>query len=177
MERNRFNGVEFRSPAITIQADSNIIPCARQRETMPITLVPFKDHGRPAYIASTINSREVLKEAAGSLSEAESQRLNEALSRSMEVFLDNGIIKSDATLRSNLEGKPDIHMIIVGNPYQDNSLRLYYHVGQFQGARVIYQDARTTKRGADRIERTLRSDGGYQTPRNWESKSTGRGGR
>jgi hypothetical protein len=167
----------FRSPAITIEAGRSIVPCAGSRETMPVTLAPFKDHGRPAFIASTIRSRSTLQEAAGNLTEADSQRLNEALSRTMEGFLDEGTVKSDAILKSSREGKPDMHMLIIGNPFQDNSLRLYYHVGEYEGNRVIFQDARTTKKGADKVERTFRTYGGYQTPRNWESKSTGRGGR
>ena len=166
----------FRSPAVTINAGSSIVPCAGRRETMPITLAPFKDHGRPAFVASTIKSRDSLQEVAGSLSEPESQRLNDALSRTMETLLDEGSVRSDAVLRSNTDGKPDVHMLIVGNPFQDSSLRLYYHIGEHEGARVIFQHARTTKKGAERVERALR-EGGYQTPRNWESKSSGRGGR
>ena len=167
----------FRSPAITIEAGSTVVPCAGSRETISVTLAPFKDHGRPAYIASTIRSRSTLQEAASSLSEAESQRLNEALSRTMEGLLDEGLVRSDAVLKSRKEGKPDMHMLIIGNPFQDNSLRLYFHVGIYEGHRVIFQDARTRKKGADKVEGAFRSYGGYQPPGNWENKSTGRGGR
>lgn len=182
LDRNRPNGADFkaperfRSPAISIDAGSTVVPCASPSESMSKTLAPFKDHGRPAFIASTIKSRGTLREAAGNLSEAESQRLNYALLRTMETLLDGGGVRSDAVLRSSFDGKPDVYMLIVGNPFQDSSLRLYYHLGEYQGARVIYQDARATKKYADRVERAFR-EGGYQTPRNWETRSNGRGGR
>lgn len=167
----------FRHPNVALEADWTIVPCAQGAEIVPVTLAVFPDHGKPAFVGSTISSRDVFIEAARDLTLSESQRLNNALERTMEGLLDEGSVKSDAVLKSSQPGKPDIHMLIVGNPYQDTSLRLYFHLGEFEGARVIYQDARTTKKGADKVERVLRTTGGYQTPRDWESKSSGRGGR
>ncbi len=159
-----------RPPAVSIDAGFDIVPCAERTESLPITLAPFKDHGRPAFIASTIRSRTVLQDVASSLSLADSQKLNAVIGRLMEGLLDTGVIKSDAVFKSTLEGKPDIHVIILGNPYQDSSLRLYFHKGEHNGVPVLFQDARTTKKRAARIEGLFRQEGGYQSPRDWDIK-------
>jgi len=161
---------EGRQAAVDIHAGPNIVPCARRMETLPITLAPFKDHGRPAFIASTIRSRLVLQDVASSLSLADSQKLNAVIGRIMEGLLDTGVLKSDAVFKSTLEGKPDIHVIILGNPYQDSSLRLYFHRGEHNGVPVLFQDARTTKKEAERVERVFRQEAGYQSPRGWDIK-------
>src|SRR3990172_2886740 len=160
----------FNHSAVEITAGSTVVPCASPGETLRVTLAPFKDHGRPAFIASTIKSIASLQEAARALNEQASQRLNDALTRNMETLLDEGSVKSDVVLKSSQDGKPDIHMEIIGDPYKDNSLRLYYHLGEYQGARVIFQDARTTRRGSERVERTLKQEGGYQAPHRWDHR-------
>lgn len=183
MERNRVNnGVEFkaqkefRNPAIVIIGDSSIVPCAGPGEAIPISLVPFKDHGRPAFIGSTIRSNSVLVGIANRLGEEGGQRLNDALTRTMESFLNNGSVRSDGVMKSDKNEKPDIHVLNVGNSFQDNGLRLYFHLSEYNGARVIIQDARTTVGNAERVDRVLKRDGGYQLPKGWENskKNSGR---
>ncbi len=159
-----------RRPAVGIVAGFSTVPCARVAESLSITLAPFKDHSRPAFIASTIRSRTVLQDTASSLSLKDSQRFNAAITRVTEGFLDTGIIKSDAVFKSAQEGKPDIHVIILGDLYQDSSLRLYFHKGEHNGVPVLFQDARTTKKTAARIEGLFRQEGGYQSPRDWDIK-------
>ncbi|MCL5435368.1 MAG: hypothetical protein M1405_03195 [Patescibacteria group bacterium] len=159
-----------RHPAVSIHAGTTIVPCAQRAETLPVTLAPFKDHSRLAFVASTIRSRSALQDAASSLSLEDSQRLNVAMGRVMEGFLDTGILKSDAVFKSTQDGKPDIHVIILGNPYQDSSLRLYFHKGEHNGVPVLFQDARTTKKSAERVERAFRQEAGYQPPRDWDIK-------
>lgn len=158
-----------RRSAVVIIAGFGMVPCAERTESLPITLAPFKDHGRPAYIASTIRSRPVLQDTASNLSFQESQKLNAAITRAMEGLLDTGIIKSDAVFRSTEKGKPDIHVIILGDPYQDNSLRLYLHKGVHNGVPILFQDARATKKRAERVEGAFRQ-AGYQPPRDWNVK-------
>lgn len=160
-----------RPSAVGIVVGTNEVPCAGNAETFLVTLAPFKDHGRIAFVASTIKSRPVLQDAASNLSLEDSQRLNAAFGRIMEGLLDNGVIKSDGVFKSTKPGKPDIHVTILGNPYQDNSLRLYVHKGQRNGVPVLFQDARTTKKGAERIERAFRQEAGYKSPRGWDVKS------
>lgn len=160
----------FRHPTVNLIAGTEIVPCASRTETAPVTLAPFPDSGRPAFVASTISSRDVLIHAADGLSEDESQRLNGAFERAMEGLLDEGIVRSDAVLRSDMEGKPDIHVIILGDPYKDNSLRLYCHAGEHEGAKVLFQDARTRKKGADKVEGIFRREGGYQLPKGWDNR-------
>lgn len=162
----------FRHSNVRLQADRTVVPCARGAETVPVTLAVYPDHGRPAFVGSTIGSREVLVAAADDLDPAESQRLNNALGRTMEQLLDDGIIKSNAVFSSDQDGKPDIHLIVIGDPYKDSSLRLYCHAGVHDGKPVLYQDGRTRKRGADRIERAFRSEGGYFPPRSWDNRSS-----
>ncbi len=158
-----------RRPTVVIIAGSGMVPCAERAESLLITLAPFKDHGRPAYMASTIRSRPVLQDTANNLSFQESQKLNAAMTRAMEGLLDTGIIKSDAVFRSTEEGKPDVHVIILGDPYQDNSLRLYLHKGVYNGVPILFQDARATKKRAERVEGAFRQ-AGYQPPRDWNVK-------
>ena len=158
-----------RRPAVVIIAGFGMVPCAERSESLQITLAPFKDHGRSAYIASTIKSRPALQDTASDLSLQESQKLNAAMIRVMECLLDTGIIKSDAVFRSTEKGKPDIHVIILGDSYQDNSLRLYLHKGVHNGSPILFQDARATKKKAERVEGAFRQ-AGYQPPRDWNVK-------
>lgn len=159
-----------RRPAIVIVAGFSTVPCAGVAESLSITLAPFKNHGRPAFVASTIRSRPVLQDVASNLSLTDSQKLNAALERVMEGLLDTGVIKSDAVFKSTKEGKPDINVIMLGNPYQDSSLRLYVHNGEHNGKPVLFQDARTTKKEAERVERAFKQEAGYQSPRGWDIK-------
>ena len=159
-----------RHSAVNIDAGPTIVPCAGRAEILPITLAPFKNHGRTAFVASTIKSRVVLQDVASSLSLEESQRLNAVMGRVMEGLLDNGVIKSDAIFKSTQEGKPDIHVIILGNPYQESSLRLYVHKGEHNGVPILFQDARTTKKGAERVERVFRQEAEYQPPKDWNTR-------
>lgn len=161
----------FKHPNIIIEANRTIIPCANKNEIIPITLASFPDHGRPAFVASTIKSRDVFIEAARNLTLDESQRLNSAMERTIEELLDKRrITNSSAVLTSATENKPDIHVIIIGNPYRNNSLRLYCHMGKHEGVTVLFQDARATKRDAERVERTFSKDAGYKPPKDWNSR-------
>lgn len=174
-------GVEparFRHPNVTLEADRTVVPCAQGAETVPVTLAVFPDHGRPAFVGSTISSRDVFIEAARDLTLSESQRLNAAMERTMEQLLNGGFIISDGIFTSEAQGKPDIHVIVIGDPHQDTSLRLYCHVGEYEGAPALFQDARVRKRGAGVIEKAFKREGKYIPPRNWDkAKATGRGGR
>lgn len=162
---------KFRHPNIIIEANKTIIPCASKNEIIPITLAPFPDHGRPAFVASTIKSRDIFIEAAKNLTLDESQRLNAAMERTIEELLDKGrIINSSAVLTSAAEYKPDIHVIIIGNPYKDNSLRLYCHMGKHEDAIVLFQDARTTKKDAEKVEKIFCKEAGYKFPKDWNSR-------
>jgi len=174
----RGESARFRHPNVTLEADRTVVPCAEGVETVPVTLAVFPDHGRPAFVGSTIGSREVLRDAASDLTEAESQRLNAAMERTTEQLLNGGFIISDGIFTSEAEGKPDIHVIVIGDPHQDTSLRLYCHAGEYEGVPALLQDARVRKKGAGVIEKAFKREGEYMPPKNWDkAKATGRGGR
>lgn len=168
----------FRHPNVVLSADRTIVPCAEGKETIPVVLAMFPDHGRPAFVGSTIRSRDIFIEAASELTLGESQRLDRAWRAIMEGLLHDGFIKSDGIFKSKAEGKPEVHVVIIGEPHQDNSLRLYFHVGEHEGAPVLFQDSRVRKKGAREIEKTFEKEGRYVPPNNWDKgKATGRGGR
>jgi hypothetical protein len=160
---------------VTIEAGATVVPCAnpRNRETYPVTLAVFHDHGTAAYIASTIKSRHSLVQAAKALSLEDSQRLNTALTKITEDVLAHGEARSDAVLTSTVDGKPYIQIAVLGNPFNDTSLRLYFHTGVYEGATVVYQDARTRTKDAGGVERTFRQEAGYTPPKNWGEKKRG----
>lgn len=120
------------------------------------------------------------------MTEGESQRLNGALERTIEQLLDNGIVRSNGVFKSDREGKPDLHVISVGDTFSDSSLRLYFHVGQHEivdsrgkrvKATVLFQDARVRKSRALEIQRAFTREGGYVFPKEWDAKKgSGRGG-
>jgi len=158
---------EFRHPAVTIEVGSETVPYLREGEVASVTLAPFKDHGRPAFISSTIKSNEAVIEAADTLSEKDSQRLNEAMDRTMELLLDDGFIGNGmSVMTSKDKNKPDVFIINIGSSYSDSSLRLYCHIDSFNNSPVLYQDGRGTKKTAKRIEREL-AKAGYSSPNNF----------
>jgi hypothetical protein len=165
----------LRHSNVTIDADGTIIPCAdiKRGETHPIILAVFHDHGTTAYIASTIKSRHALVQAADALSLEDGLRLDAALSKVTEDVLERGEARSDAVLTSTVGGKPDIKVTVLGNPFNNTSLRLYFHTGMHKGTRVVYQDARTRTKGASGVEKTFRQEGGYTPPKNWGEKKRG----
>ncbi|MCL4353403.1 hypothetical protein M1615_02950 [Patescibacteria group bacterium] len=163
----------FRHPNVTISADATIVPCAsiRKGERHPVTFAPFPDHGRPLFVASTLGSRSSFTEIAGRLSKNESEKIDSVWQQLTTQFsLDGAITGSSAVLASRTEGKPDIHIFIIGNPYDDNSLRLYCHRGIFEGVPAIIQDARGRKKDADKIENQFRVEGQYEAPKSWNSR-------
>ncbi len=157
----------FRHPNVRIEADASIVPCAGENEIIPIILAVFPDHGTPAFVGSTIQSRKQMIESANKLSDAESRKLDYAWRTAMEGLLNDNIITSQGVFRSTVKGKPDIYVIIDGDTFKDNSLRLYCHIGNYEGATVLFQDARATTKEAGKIERTFVRDGGYKLPKNW----------
>jgi hypothetical protein len=165
----------LRRSNVVIEADATVVPCAnpKKNETHPITLAVFHDHGANVYIASTIKSRHALVQAARSLSLNDSQRLNAALIKITEDVVGYGEARSDAVLTSTAIGKPNIQVAVLGNPFNDTSLRLYFHTGTYEGATVVYQDARTRTKDAGGVERTFRQDAGYTPPKNWGEKKRG----
>lgn len=160
---------EFKRPAVVIEAGREIVPCAGKREIVPITLAPFKDSGRPAFIASTIKSKGAFIATASALSEEDSQRLNALMTRTMEGLLDTGTIRDSATIFRSSEHRPDVHVITSGDTFKNTSLRLYCHIGEYEDFPVLYQDARVTRRGAVKIERILAADGKYIIPSTWRT--------
>jgi hypothetical protein len=166
----------FRHPNVTQLGDLSVVPYLDQGQAVPVTLAVYPDHGRPAFVGSTIGGSPVLKDIASTLSESESQRLNKAMGRTLDQLLDSGHIESSTVLNSDEAGRPLIHVIIVGDPYKDDSLRLYCHTGDFEGATVLYQDARARKKDASRVERIFKKTG-YEAPENWDNKKSSRGKR
>ncbi len=182
MERsNRSDGVNFKAPerfrhsAVVVEGDKSIVPLARDNQIILVNLAPFKDHGRPAFVGSTIGNNDALTQVASDLGRDEGQRLNDALIRTMEGYLNNSSVRSDGIMKSDKEGRPDIHVLNVGNSFQDSGLRLYFHLGEFEGAPVIIQDARTTVKNSERVERVLRREGGYHPPKGWENSKKNKG--
>ena len=183
MGANRENA-RFRHPNVVLAADRTVVPCAVGAETVPVVLAVFPDHGRPAFVGSTIRSRNEFVEAAKGLTEGESLRFDAALGRTMEQLLNEGIIRSNGIFKSEREGKPEVHVIAVGDTFSSNSLRLYVHAGQHETvdasgrkvkAMVLYQDARVRKSGAWEVEKTFMREGGYIPPRDWDTrKGSGR---
>lgn len=176
MDRLRPNGAdfkiqpEFRHPVV-IEAGREVVPCAGRNEIILVTLAPFRDHERPALVGSTIKSRAALVAAASELSEDDGQRLDSLRGRVVDQFLDTGKIVGNGVFTSHQDGKPDIHVLVLGDPWKETSLRLYCHVGEYRGTPVLYQDAKTRKKSAERVERVLRVDGGYLPPKSWLNKS------
>lgn len=162
---------EYRHPAVAIEVGSETVPYLREDETSRVTLAPFKDHGRPAFVSSTIKSRGKVAEVAGSLSEEQSQRLNQAMDRTMENLLDEGHITGMTVMSSTVQGKPDVFVINVGNPYSESSLRLYCHQGMHEGVPVLFQDARATRKTSAKIEKEL-GKAGYSSPVNFDSRKS-----
>ena len=74
----RYQAERFSHPNVLLDAGANIVPCARANETIPVVLAVFPDHGTPAFVGSTIQSRRQMIEAAKELSEAESKRIDYA---------------------------------------------------------------------------------------------------
>lgn len=185
MERNRNNGAEFRAPQqtrerfshppVVLQGGRDLVPYARRNETIPVRIVSFKDHGRAAFIGSTIGGNPALMEVARSLGEDEGKRINDALIRVMESFLDDGSVRSDGVMKSSEGERPDIHILNVGNSFQDSGLRLYFHIREYNGAPVVIQDARTTVRNAEKVDRVLKRDGSYLPPKGWENSKRNSG--
>lgn len=160
---------EVMPPAVTISAGSEIVPYLRKNEKNPVILTPYQNHGRLAYVASTIRSRSALVETASLLNNKESHRLDQAFGRTMESLLDDGYIRGMAVMSSNDRTKPDVFVISVGDPYSDSCLRLYCHKGNHQGAPVLFQDGRGTRKTSIIIEREL-SKAGYTPPVDYDSK-------
>jgi hypothetical protein len=160
---------------ILIAADAAVVPCAnsRRNEIHPVTLATALDHGTTIYVASTIKSRHSLVQAASNLSLEDGQRLDSAWLKITADVLTHGEARSDAVLTSTVEGKPDIQVVVLGNPFNDTSLRLYFHTGIYKGATVVYQDARTRTKDAGGVERTFRQEAGYTPPKNWGEKKRG----
>ena len=155
---------------IILNADTSVIPCAGENELFKISLAPYEDHGRPAFLASTIKSRNALVNAANELSRDESLRLTKGAGKILEDLLDGGKIRSETVLTSKFKSKPNIHVVVFGDPFNSSSLRLYCHQGEYRGARVLFQDARTKTGNADKVEKTFSQDGGYTSPKNWGSR-------
>lgn len=173
----RYSGERFRHPNVRINADGNIIPCANPRtgERHPVTFAPFPDHGMPLFVASTINSNSSLVEIAGDLSRNDSEKIDETWQRVTTQFSIEGTIRGSAcVLTSKIKGKPDIHVFIIGNPYDDNSLRLYCHEGTLEGVPAIVQDARGRKKDSERIEGQFRQNAQYESPKTWNSRKSRR---
>lgn len=169
----------FRHPNVVLAADRTIVPCAKGTETVPVVLAVFPDHGRPAFVGSTIKSRQEFIQAASALTEGESLRLDGALIRILEQVLDEGIVRSSGVFKSDREGKPDLHVASVGDTFSGSSLRLYFHIGQHEvidrrgkriNATVLFQDARVRKSGAWEVEKPFMREGGYVPPKEWDAR-------
>jgi hypothetical protein len=167
--------IEDRHSNITIDADATVVPCAnsRRNEKYPVTLARALDHGTTAYVASTIKSRHSLVQAASALSLEDGRRLDTALLKITADVVEHGEARSDAVLTSTVEGKPDIQVAVLGNPFNDTSLRLYFHTGTYKGTTVVYQHARTRTKDAGGVERTFRQEAGYTPPKNWGENKRG----
>jgi hypothetical protein len=164
----------LKHPNITIDADATVVPCADSKgETHRVTLATFPDHGTTVYVASTIGSRHSLVQAAAALSLADSLRLDTALIKITGDVLRDGEARSDAVLTTRTKEKPDIQVAVLGNPYNETSLRLYFHIGVYEGAVVVYQDARARTKDAGGVEKTFRQEAGYTPPKNWGEKKRG----
>ena len=155
---------------VIIEADATIVPCAGKNEIYSLGLTPYQDHGRPAYFGSTIKGSRAITDAAKDLSHEEAERLNEAMSTQLERLLENKPLDSAAVLSSTVEGKPVISVVIIGNPWNERSLRLYCHPGERNGAKILWVDGRTTRKGAEKVERAFRLDGEYKAPKGWNSR-------
>lgn len=167
----------FRHPNIRLQADATIVPCANfnKGERYPVTFAPFPDHGAPLFVASTISSNTAFVEAASQLSRSESEKIDEIWQKvAIQFSIDRTIMGSASVLSSKTEGKPDIHVFIIGDPYSDNSLRLYCHKGILNGIPAIIQDARGRKKDAERIEKQFRQNAQYKPPKAWNSRKGGK---
>ncbi|PIR80075.1 MAG: hypothetical protein COU25_02065 [Candidatus Levybacteria bacterium CG10_big_fil_rev_8_21_14_0_10_35_13] len=156
---------------VVIEAGGNTVPYAGRGESYRLGLTPYQDHGRPAFFGSTIKSSRGATEAAKHLRPEEAERLNKAIGTQLERLLEGRPLDSAAVLSSSVEGKPDVSIIIVGDPWSERSLRLYCHHGKrINDAVVLWVDGRTTRRDSDKIERDLRQDGGYTAPKGWNSR-------
>jgi len=169
--RNRLEGQpKFNHAPIKIDAGATIVPCAREKEVFSVGLTPFQDHGRPAFYGSTIKSSHAITGEAKNLSHEDARRINEEIATQLERLLDQKPIDSAAVLSSSINGKPNIHVVTIGNPWNDSSLRLYCHPGEHNGATVLWVDGRTTRKGAGKVEGAFRFDGGYKAPKGWDSR-------
>lgn len=149
---------------ITIDADSTLIPWAKQGETLNIGLTPFQDHGRPAFLASTIKDNRVLIAVANDLTQEESLRLTASAGKILEEILDGHTIVGTTALVSTDKSKPDMLVFTFGNPGSPTGLMLYAHIGDYHGAPVLYQDARTKIKNADKVNKVF-ANAGYSPSR------------
>ena len=157
----------FIQSPVVIEAGSQIVPCAGKNEIYSLGLTPYQDHGRPAYFGSTIKSNRTITEAAKDLDPEEAERLNEAMETQLDRLLEKKPLGSAAVLTSSVEGKPDVSVVIVGNPWNESSLRLYCHTGEHNGAPILWVDGRTTRKEAEKVERAFKLDGKYKPPKKW----------
>lgn len=167
----QYKGERREAAPIVIIGDASIVPVAKKGETFPITLSQFVDHGRPAFIASTINSSSALAGTESELSAEERLRLTNGAGRLLEKLLDGHPIKGTTVLTSPEKEKPDIYVATFGDSFNPNGLRLYFHHGIYEGARVLYQDARTKIKSADKVERVFRL-AGYSAPKAWGNRKS-----
>lgn len=169
MSRNRIEAGFNPSQPIIVDAGPTIIPCAGSQEIYRVGLTPFQDHGRPAFFGSTIRSNPTLVKIARGLSAEDTRRLNAAMGMQLERLLDKEQIDSQAVLTSNIKGKPPVHVVFIGNPFNESGLRLYCHPGEHKGATVLWVDGKGTKKDARKIETAYRP-GGYTAPENWDNR-------
>ena len=157
----------FQTQVKRVNADNTIIPHLKNNESFPITIAPFRDHGRPSFISSTIKSHPVFLEIARGLTPSESKRTNDRLAMEIELTLDRDETRRNPVLSS--PGKPDVHVVSIGESYNPNSLRLYYTRGEVNGTPVLYQQAIARLRDATRVERVF-IEVGYKGGKNWEKR-------
>lgn len=169
--RNKFEEQpRFNAAPVVIKAGSEIVPCAGKNEVYSLGLIPYQDHGRTAFFGSTMKSSRAIVDTAKDLTLEEAEKLNEAVGTQLERLLEGKPLDSAAVLTSSVEKKPDVSVVIVGNPWNERSLRLYCHPGEHNGETVLWVDGRTTRKGAEKIEKAFRLDGEYKSPKNWGNR-------
>ena len=166
---NRFEqqprNLEVQVKRLTVS--KTIIPHLKSGERFSITVAPFQDHGRPSFIASAIKSHPAILEIARGLTPDESKRANDRLSNEMERILSSEDVRRISVLSA--QGKPDIHVITLGDSFDPRGLRIYYTKGEFNGAPIIYQQAIARLKDSTKVERVF-IDVGYKAKNDWERR-------
>ncbi|OGH07701.1 MAG: hypothetical protein A2171_00670 [Candidatus Levybacteria bacterium RBG_13_35_9] len=143
------------------------VPWFNNEQKAVITFAAFPDHGKPVYLGSLLKTHPLFLGLARGLNGDESRKVNSRIRIVIERYLDQGENRCAATMSSLREGKPDIQVEIIGDSFDANSLRLYYHRGDFMGAPAFYIDAVAKTKYAKKVENALGELAGYQMPNAW----------